>query len=83
MKRRKFMVTVQFDLNKPEVVNCIMQNFDFDKMSDDGIIEMFYTAKGNKNSSEETAIKGMKQYLNWFEGFKRGYKILSAREITE
>ena len=81
--RRKFKVTVQFNLNKPEVVDCIMQNFDFSKMNDDGIIELTYTAKGNKNSSEETAIRGMKQYLNWWEGFKRGYKILSAREITE
>lgn len=83
MKRRKFKVTVQFDLSKPAVCDCIMQNFDFSKMSDDGIIEMVYTSKGNKNSSEETAIKGMKQYLNWFEGFKRGYKILAAREIAE
>jgi hypothetical protein len=81
--RRKFKVTVQFNLNKPEVVDCIMQNFDFKEMSDDGIVEITYTTKGNKNSSEETAIRGMKQYLNWWDDFKRGYKILSAREITE
>lgn len=78
---KKFKVTVQFDLSKEKVVNCIMANFDYDKMDDNGIIEMIYTSKGNKNSTEETAIKGMKKTLNFFESFKRGYKILGAREI--
>ena len=78
---RKFKVTVQFDLTNEKVVNCIMNNFDFDKMNDDGIIEMNYTCKGNKNSTEETAIKGMRKYLNFFEGFKRGFTIISAREV--
>lgn len=80
---KKFIVTVKFDLTNEKVVSCIMNNFDYDKMSNDGVIEMVYTAKGNKNSTEETAIKGMKKYLNFFEGFKRGYTILGAKEITE
>lgn len=80
--RRKFIVTVKFDLTNEKVVNCIMNNFDYDKMNDDGVIEMFYTSKGNKNSTEETAIKGMKKYLNFFDGFKRGYTILGAKEIN-
>ena len=80
---RKFIVTVKFDLTNEKVVNCIMNNFDYDKMNNDGVIEMVYTAKGNKNSTEETAIKGMKKLLNFFESFKRGYTILGAKEITK
>lgn len=78
---KKFKVTVKFDLTNEKVVNCIMNNFDFDKMDNNGIIEMTYTSKGNKNSTEETAIKGMKKYLNFFDGFKRGFTIISAREV--
>ena len=80
---RKFIVTVKFDLSNERVVNCIMNNFDYDKMDNDGMIEMLYTSKGNKNSTEETAIKGMRKYLNFFESFKRGFTIIGAREIKE
>lgn len=78
---RKFIVTVKFDLTNEKVVNCIMNNFDYEKMDNNGVIEMIYTTKGNKNSTEETAIKGIKKYLNFWESFKRGYTILGVKEI--
>lgn len=80
---RKFVVIVKFDLTNEKVVNCIMNNFDYDKMNNDGVIEMFYTSRGNKNSTEESVIKGMKRYLNSWESFKRGYTILGVKEITK
>ena len=78
---KKFIVTVKFNLTNKEVVNCIMNNFDYDKINNEGIIEMIYTSKGNKNSTEETAIKGMKKYLNFWDSLKKGYTILGAKEI--
>lgn len=78
---KKFKVTVQFDLKNPKVVNCLMINFDLDNMDDSGVVEMWYTSRGNKNSNEETAIKGMKKILNSFPSLKRGFKILGAREV--
>ena len=78
---KKFLVTVQFDLTNERVVECLMSNFYLDKMDDNGVIEMHYTSKGNKNSTENSAINGMKKRLSFYEGFKRGYKILGAREV--
>ena len=78
---RKFKVTVQFNLKNEKVVSCLMNNFDYDKINDDGVTELLYTAKGNKNSTEETAMKGIKRYLSFFEGLKRGYTIIKAREV--
>lgn len=80
---KKFKVKVQFDLKNPKVVNCLMVNFDLDNMDDNGVVEMWYTSKGNKNSTEETAINGMKKILNFYPSFKRGFKILGAREVTK
>lgn len=78
---KKFKVTVKFDLKNERVVDCLMANFDLDNMSDDGVVEMWYTSKGNSRSTEETAIKGMRKILNFFEGLKRGFVILGAREV--
>lgn len=80
-KMKKFKVTVQFDLKNEKVVECLMNNFDIDNMDDNGVVEMHYTSKGNKNSTEQSARNGMKKKLSFFEGFKRGYKILGAREV--
>lgn len=80
---KKFKVTVKFDLTNKKVVDCLMCNFSLDNMDDDGVVEMLYTSKGNKTSTEETAMKGMRKYLNFFESFKRGFQILSAREINQ
>ena len=78
---RKLMVTVQFDLTNKAVVNCLKLNFDYDKIDNNGVWEMTYTTKGNKNSTEETAIKGIKRELNLHKPLKNGYKILGAREV--
>lgn len=78
---KKFKVTVQFDITNEKVVACLMNNFDYEKMDDNGVIELHYTSKGNKNSTEQSAINGMKRTLSFYEGFKRGYKILGAREV--
>lgn len=78
---KKFKVTVQFDLKNERVVNCLMVNFDLDNMDDNGIVEMWYTNKGNSTSTEESAMKGMRKILNSFPSFKRGFKILGAREV--
>ena len=80
---KKYKVTVQFDLANQRVVDCLMNNFDLDNMDDDGVVEMWYTNKGNKTSTEETAIKGMKKILNSFVNLKRGFKVIGAREINQ
>ena len=78
---RRFKVTVRFDLKNEKVVNCLMNNFSLDEMSEDGTVEMSY--RGNSKSSEQTAIAGIKKILNTYESFKRGFQILGAREITK
>lgn len=80
---RKFKVTVKFDLKNERVVNCLMINFDLDNMDDEGVIEMWYTSKGNSTSTEETAMKGMRKILNSFPSLKRGFTILGAREVQK
>ena len=80
---KKFKVTVQFDIKNPTVADCLMNNFDLDSMDDTGTVEMWYTSRGNKNSSAESAMRGMKQILNGFTNLKRGFKILSAKEIQQ
>ena len=80
---KKFKVTVQFDIKNPAVVNCLTNNFDLDGMDDNGTVEMWYTGKGNKNSSVESAMRGMKQLLNGFANLKKGFRILGAREIPQ
>ena len=91
---RKFTVTVQFNIKDKAVMKTL--HLDFERVllpqfrnhyvmpvDENGVAEMHYTSNGNKNSSEESAVRGMKEYLRSWESFKRNYKILGAREITE
>ena len=73
-----YKIKVKFDLKNEKVVKCIMNNFDYDKISNDGVIEMTY--RSNKSGSEESAIKGLKKDLNFFEPFRRNYQILGIEE---
>lgn len=73
-----YRIKVKFNLKNEKVVSCIMNNFDYDKMDNDGVIEMVY--KSNSAGSEESAIKGLKKYLNWYEAFKRNYQIIGIEE---
>lgn len=76
---KKYRVVVKFDLSNQKVVDCLMQNFDYDKMDNDGY--MVFRHQGNKRSSTTTAINGIKQRLNSFAGFRKGYEIVSVEEI--
>lgn len=80
---RKFTVTVQFNIKDKAVMKTLHLDFEGMPVDENGVAEMHYTSNGNKNSSEESAARGMKEYLRSWESFKRNYKILGAREITE
>lgn len=76
--KRYFGVTVQFNLKNEKVVDYLTKYFSFD-MDDEGVVEIRH--EGNIKSSEKSAINGVKQSLNYFEPFKRNFKILAVREM--
>ena len=75
---KEFKVLVKFDLNNKKVIDCIMQNFDYNKMDNNGYIE--YGHRGNKKTTEKTALNRVKMLLNTYNTLRNSFTIVKVVE---